>query len=105
MEMYIKLWHNSEIKYTINNLGQNYLRLVQLNAISCLSKKEICTFQIMVKNLEKELSLLKKELAMHDTLANRSQVTYDPLSEQQRYEIRQQVRAYLDGRAEEIDVS
>lgn len=59
----------------------------------------------MVKNLEKELSLLKKELAMHDTLANRSQVTYDPLSEQQRYEIRQQVRAFLEGKAEEIDVS
>ena len=58
----------------------------------------------MVKNLERELSLLKKELAMHDTLANRSQVTYDPLSEQQRYEIRQQVRAYLEGRCDELEV-
>ena len=58
----------------------------------------------MVKNLEKELMLLKRELAMHDTLANRSQVTYEPLSEQQRYEIRQQVRAYLDGKSDDIDV-
>jgi len=48
--------------------------------------------------------LLKRELAMHDTLANRSQVTYEPLSEQQRYEIRQQVRAYLDGKSDDIDV-
>jgi len=48
--------------------------------------------------------LLKRELAMHDTLANRSQVTYEPLSEQQRYEIRQQVRAYLDGKNDDIDV-
>ena len=58
----------------------------------------------MVKKLEKELNLLKKELAMHDTLANRSQVTYDPLSEEQRYEIRQQVRAYLDRKLDSIEV-
>jgi len=48
--------------------------------------------------------LLKRELAMHDTLANRGQVTYDPLSEQQKSEIRQQVRAYIDGKSDEIDV-
>jgi len=60
--------------------------------------------QVMVRNLEKELALLKRELAMHDTLANRSQVTHEPLSEQQRYEIRQQVRAYLDGVSDDIDV-
>jgi len=58
----------------------------------------------MLKNMEKELQLLKRELAMHDTLANRSQVTYEPLSEQQRYEIRQQVRAYLDGKSDDIEV-
>ena len=48
--------------------------------------------------------LLKRELAMHDTLANRSQVTYEPLNEQQKYEIRQQVRAYLDAKSDDIDV-
>ena len=37
---------------------------------------------MMLKNMEKELQLLKRELAMHDTLANRSQVTYEPLSEE-----------------------
>ena len=57
-----------------------------------------------MKNLEKELMLLKRELAMHDTLANRSQVAHEPLSEQQRYEIRQQVRAYLDAKSDDIDV-
>ena len=55
--------------------------------------------------MEKELMLLKRELAMHDTLANRSQVTYEPLSEQQKYEVRQQVRAYLDAKSDDIDVS
>lgn len=32
-------------------------------------------------------------------------VSYDPLSEQKRFEIRQQVRKYLDGSIDEIDVS
>lgn len=36
---------------------------------------------------------------------NRSHITYDTLSEQQRYEIRQQVRRYLEGHLDEIDVS
>lgn len=60
---------------------------------------------VMVKELQFEIQALKRELAMHDTLTNRSQISYDPLSEQQRYEIRQQVRQYLDGQLDEIDVS
>jgi hypothetical protein len=60
----------------------------------------------MVKNLEKEIQALKKELAMHDTLASgsRSHVTYDPLSQQQRYEISQQVEQFVGGNLDEIDV-
>jgi len=59
---------------------------------------------VLVKKLQKEIQHLKNELAMHDTLTNRSLVTYDPLSEQQRYEIRQQVRRYLEGQVDEIDI-
>ena len=62
-------------------------------------------YQVMVKSLEKELSLLKKELLMHDTLANRSQVNYGPLNEQQRKDIHQQVQTYLQGSSDEIEVS
>ena len=58
-----------------------------------------------MKKLEQEIAYLKYELAMHDTLNNRSQISYDPLSEQQRYEIKQQVRSYLDGQLDEVDVS
>ena len=36
---------------------------------------------------------------------NRTQISYDALSEQQRYEIKQQVRQYIEGTLEEIDVS
>lgn len=59
---------------------------------------------VLVKKLQKEINHLKNELAMHDTLTNRSMITYDPLSEQQKYEIRQQVRRYVEGTLDEIDV-
>jgi len=58
----------------------------------------------MVKNLEKELTLVKKELAMHDILNNRSQITYEPLSDQQRFEIRDTVSKYIDNKIDDIDV-
>ncbi|XP_045386342.1 kinesin-like protein KIF9 isoform X2 [Lemur catta] len=45
----------------------------------------------MVKNLEKELALLKQELAIHDSLANRTLVTYDPMDEIQIAEINSQI--------------
>ncbi|XP_006893095.1 PREDICTED: kinesin-like protein KIF9 [Elephantulus edwardii] len=58
----------------------------------------------MVKNLEKELALLKQELAIHDSLASRTLVTYDPLDEIQIAEINSQVRRYLEGTLDEIDI-
>ncbi|XP_044789828.1 kinesin-like protein KIF9 isoform X4 [Bubalus bubalis] len=58
----------------------------------------------MVKNLEKELALLKQELAIHDSLANRTLVNYDPMDEIQIAEINSQVRRYLEGTLEEIDI-
>ncbi|PVD37645.1 hypothetical protein C0Q70_00243 [Pomacea canaliculata] len=65
---------------------------------------EVCDPAILVKTLHQEIEHLKSELAMHDTLANRSSVNYDPLSEQQKYEIRQQCRRYLEGTLDEIDI-
>ncbi|XP_008069427.1 kinesin-like protein KIF9 isoform X2 [Carlito syrichta] len=58
----------------------------------------------MVKNLEKELALLKQELAIHDSLANRTFVNYDPMDEIQIAEINSQVRRYLEGTLDEIDI-
>ncbi|NXL53195.1 KIF9 protein, partial [Podilymbus podiceps] len=57
-----------------------------------------------VKALEKEIILLKQELAMHDSLVNRSSVTYDPLTDIQIAEIKSQVHKYLKGTIDEIDV-
>ncbi|XP_009477558.2 kinesin-like protein KIF9 [Pelecanus crispus] len=57
-----------------------------------------------VKALEKEIILLKQELAMHDSLVNRSFVTYDPLTDIQIAEIKSQVHKYLKGAIDEIDI-
>ncbi|KAM8810445.1 kinesin-like protein KIF9 [Eudromia elegans] len=65
---------------------------------------EICDTRWMVKTLEKEISFLKRELAMHDSLVNRSLVTYDPLTEIQIADIKSQVLKYLEGSIDEIDI-
>ncbi|XP_006820140.1 kinesin-like protein KIF9 [Saccoglossus kowalevskii] len=59
---------------------------------------------LLVKKLEREIISLKQELAMHDTLTNRSQVSYEPLSDSQLYEIQRQVQRYLEGSLDEIDI-
>uniref|UniRef100_A0A6I8NK65 Kinesin-like protein n=1 Tax=Ornithorhynchus anatinus TaxID=9258 RepID=A0A6I8NK65_ORNAN len=51
----------------------------------------------MVKNLEKELLVLREELAIQNTLANRKLIAYDPLNEAQIAEINAQVHRYLEG--------
>ncbi|NXI38278.1 KIF9 protein, partial [Galbula dea] len=57
-----------------------------------------------VKALEKEINLLKQELAMHDSLVNRPSVAHSPLTASQRAEIQAQVHKYLKGAIDEIDV-
>nr|XP_020633237.1 kinesin-like protein KIF9 isoform X1 [Pogona vitticeps]XP_020633238.1 kinesin-like protein KIF9 isoform X1 [Pogona vitticeps]XP_020633239.1 kinesin-like protein KIF9 isoform X1 [Pogona vitticeps] len=58
----------------------------------------------MVKNLEKEVLYLKNELAMHNCLLNRPLVSYEPLNEIQIAEINSQVRRYLEGAIDELDI-
>ncbi|XP_025945558.1 kinesin-like protein KIF9 isoform X9 [Apteryx rowi] len=65
---------------------------------------ETCDAEWMVKTLEKEIVFLKRELAMHDSLVNRSLVTYDPLTEIQIADIKSQVQKYLEGSIDEIDI-
>ncbi|NWX34311.1 KIF9 protein, partial [Notiomystis cincta] len=57
-----------------------------------------------VKALEEEINLLKRELILQDCLANRSFMSYNPLTTAQRSEIRSQVQKYLRGVIEEIDI-
>ncbi|NWH63148.1 KIF9 protein, partial [Geococcyx californianus] len=57
-----------------------------------------------VKALEKEILLLKQELAMRDSLVKHSLETYDPLSDTQVAEIKSQVSRFLKGTINEIDI-
>ncbi|XP_066572281.1 kinesin-like protein KIF9 [Amia ocellicauda] len=59
---------------------------------------------LQVKRLEKEIQLLRQELSIHDTLANRRGVSYEALTETHVAEIRRQVRQYLEGAADEIQI-
>lgn len=71
------------------------------------SQPAVNTYQDPVKlcqKYEKEITHLRKELAMYDTLTNRNQVNYEPLSDVQVQDIRQQVRKYLDNDISEIEV-
>jgi kinesin family member 6/9 len=44
---------------------------------------------MLVKKYQKEVRDLKQELQMHDTLASKGRVNYDPYTSEQQYEIQQ----------------
>uniref|UniRef100_A0A3B3SJX9 Kinesin-like protein n=1 Tax=Paramormyrops kingsleyae TaxID=1676925 RepID=A0A3B3SJX9_9TELE len=70
--------------------------------VAMYSQKECLCIQ--VRKLQKEVELLKQELFIHDSLANRMGVSYDTLTDRQVAEIQRQVRRYLDGTSNEIDI-
>ncbi|XP_022533795.2 kinesin-like protein KIF9 [Astyanax mexicanus] len=57
---------------------------------------------LQVRRLQKEIQLLKQELSLHDTLANRAVVPNESLSDRQVDEIKSQVQRYLAGTLDEI---
>ena len=59
---------------------------------------------LLCKQHEKEIATLRKELAMYDTLTNRNQVNYEPLSDIQVTDVREQIRRFVDNDIEEIDI-
>lgn len=58
----------------------------------------------LCKQHEKEIRTLRQELAMHDTLTNRSQISYEPLSESQIQDVREQVKRFLAGELNDIEL-
>ena len=59
--------------------------------------------QLLLKKYEKEIRDLKQELAMHDTLANKGKVNYDPYSAEQQYELQKLATKFMDGELEDIE--
>ncbi|KNC53487.1 uncharacterized protein AMSG_01201 [Thecamonas trahens ATCC 50062] len=58
----------------------------------------------LCKKYEADIRELKEELAMHDALSNRAHIVYDPYTDQERYELNKQVKAYLTGELDELPV-
>jgi kinesin family member 6/9 len=58
----------------------------------------------MMQKLDNEVKMLRQELSMHDTLANRRVQSYEPLSEHQLLEIENQCRRFIEGSIEDIEV-
>ena len=59
--------------------------------------------QVLIKKYEKEIKELKQELAMHDTLANRGRITYEPYPPEQQYNQQVIAKKFLDGELEDIE--
>jgi kinesin family protein 6/9 len=53
---------------------------------------------MLLKRYQAEIKQLRQELAMHDSLASRSRVVYDPFTEAQQLALRARLEAFLDGR-------
>ena len=56
-----------------------------------------------VKKLSKEIKELKKELLMHNTLANRGRINYDPYTAEEQYTQQQLALKFLNGENEDIE--
>lgn len=56
--------------------------------------------EALIKKLQKENKALKQELTMHDVLANRSDVSYDPYTPELQAQLRAQIKQYIDGGVE-----
>lgn len=59
---------------------------------------------LLCKQYEKEISILRRELAMYDTLTNRNQINYEALSDVQIKDVQQQVRRYVENDITDIEI-
>lgn len=61
--------------------------------------------QLLIRKYERQIKDLRQELAMHDTLAGRSRVQYEEYSPDEKREMEQKVRRYLEGEVQELEVA
>ncbi|XP_027025174.2 kinesin-like protein KIF9 isoform X2 [Tachysurus fulvidraco] len=59
---------------------------------------------LQVQRLQKEIQILKQELFLHNTLADRAGVTYEDLSEAQVALVKSEVQRYLAGTLDELRI-
>lgn len=60
--------------------------------------------KLLLKKYEKDIRELKQELAMHDTLANRGRINYDPYTPEQQHEQQKIAKKFLNGEIDDIEI-
>jgi len=60
---------------------------------------------LLIRKYERQIKELKQELAMHNTLANRSHVQYEEYTPDEQRELETKVKMYLEGEVQEIEVT
>ena len=73
------------------------------NVVNDLSVNIMLDKNADVKKLNKEIKELKKELLMHNTLANRGKINYDPYTPEEQYIQQQIALKFLNGESEDIE--
>ena len=73
------------------------------NVVNDLSVNIMLDKNAYVKKLKKEIKELKKELLMHNTLANRGKINYDPYTPEEQYAQQQIALKFLNGENEDIE--
>lgn len=66
---------------------------------------ETLSHEAQIKRYEKFIKELKKELEMKDQLRGTPPLNYDPYTDDQKFELRQYVRKYIDDEVDTIEVS
>ena len=59
--------------------------------------------RLLLRKYQREIRELKQELQMHDTLATKATVNYDPYTPEQQYELQLVANSFLKGEREEIE--
>ncbi|KAG4107703.1 kinesin-domain-containing protein [Neocallimastix lanati (nom. inval.)] len=74
----------------------------------CVSNTPVVNVQYdpmaLIKKYEREIKELKHELSMHDVLNSKINIQYEPYNDNQKYELRKQIKSYIENETEEIPI-
>ena len=60
--------------------------------------------KLLLKKYQKDIRELKQELAMHDTLASRGRISYEPYTPEQQHKQQIVAQEFLDGKTDQIQI-
>lgn len=99
--MIANIW--PEEKFILDTLSTLNFAKRMKNVVNDLTVNIKLDTTAYVKKLSKEIKELKKELLMHNTLANRGRINYDPYTPEEQYIQQQNALKFLNGESEDIE--